>query len=354
MKLPLRYQSEAGEEPVLSVDGAFGAPGLNLSHWPGNQTPGPLKRSLSTGIALAFMAQPEGERTRQMEGLTALVNNHFDTDGCLSLFAIQHPEVALRHAERLIEWARAGDFFDATSEEAFLADHLITLYADAQRSPVRERFEGCTEHERYRLATEALFEKLPHWLTTGFEHHEPLYREALARYRTDLATLQNLTPVPLVHFDLCVWESSTPIEPLPGRHALFGTSACDRVLWLSGDANGTLARFLISTLSWFELPDRKALPRPDLEALAQRLNQRERCRLDEEFAWRFQSAQTASPEVWFGRAGMPLFLGDAAPYLGPSSLDAATIKAEVMEAVRAAWVFENETDTADSDDIFAV
>ena len=354
MNLPLRYQSEPGTEAVLTVDGAFGAPGLNLSHWPGNQTPTELKRDLSTGIALAFSALPEDERGALTEGLTAVVNNHYDTDGCLSLFAIQHPEVALAHANKLVEWARAGDFFQASSEEAFCADVLITAFADAERSPVRDRFAGCGELERYRIATEAVFEALPTWLESGLSAHEPLYRSELDRYRGDLALLEGLTSVPLVHFDLCVWESPRPVQALPGRHALFGQSDCDRVLWLSPAEGGTLARFLISTLSWFELPGRKALPRPDLEALAKALNRLEGTDPEAPQAWRFQNTQTASPEVWFGRAKMPLFLSDASPYMAPSRLEGATIKSEVMEALRSVWALENEDDTANTDDIFAV
>ena len=47
MKLPVRIlldpevSPEDPGEPLLSVDGAWGAPGLNLSHWPGNKTPTP-------------------------------------------------------------------------------------------------------------------------------------------------------------------------------------------------------------------------------------------------------------------------------------------------------------------------
>lgn len=39
MDLPFRIQTEPGAEPLITVDGAFGAPGLELSDWPGNRTP---------------------------------------------------------------------------------------------------------------------------------------------------------------------------------------------------------------------------------------------------------------------------------------------------------------------------
>ena len=65
MKLPYRFQEEPGTEPVLSVDGYFGAPGLNLSHWPGNETPEDLRHDLSTGSALLFARlEPEVREER--------------------------------------------------------------------------------------------------------------------------------------------------------------------------------------------------------------------------------------------------------------------------------------------------
>src|SRR5262249_51528808 len=43
MNLPLRMVEGRTSERLLSVDGAWGQPGLNLSHWPGNATPKELK-----------------------------------------------------------------------------------------------------------------------------------------------------------------------------------------------------------------------------------------------------------------------------------------------------------------------
>ena len=72
----------------MSVDGAWGAPGLNLSHWPGNTTPADLEHDLSTGIALRFGRLDESDRAERAAGCVALCNNHFDTDGMCALFAL--------------------------------------------------------------------------------------------------------------------------------------------------------------------------------------------------------------------------------------------------------------------------
>jgi len=352
----LRYLSEPGTEPVLSIDGAFGAPGTNLSHWPGNQTPAALKHELSTGIALNFVALPASEQARLIEGLTTVANNHYDTDGVLALFTILHPEIALKHREKLCDWARAGDFFLVPNEEAFCADHAIGAFADAERSPIAERLSGLDETQRYQVATEELMLRLPTWLASGVQNQpelKPLFQAELEALRKDQATLAALTPVPLVHFDLMVWESLSA-QACPGRHALFEASQCDRVLWMRGESGGTETRLLFSTLSWFELPERKSQARPDLDNLVHKLNQMEAVEPSAEFAWRAQPTATASPELWFGRKGLPLFVSDASDFLAPSQLPVAHIKSTIMDALRDVWVFENETETSDLDDIYSV
>ena len=79
MNLPYRFQEEPGTEPVLSVDGYFGAPGLNLSHWPGHETPLDLRHDLSTGSALLFARLDEAERARRAEGVILGMENEAST-----------------------------------------------------------------------------------------------------------------------------------------------------------------------------------------------------------------------------------------------------------------------------------
>ncbi|MCB9908343.1 MAG: hypothetical protein H6830_11545 [Planctomycetes bacterium] len=354
MQLPLRYQSEPGSEPVLSVDGAFGAPGRTLSHWPGNHTPSELKHALSTGIACNFVRLSADDQAHFLKGLCAVVNNHFDTDGLMALFALYHPDLALVHSERLIEWASAGDFFWVPSQEAFAVDQLVQLYVDPLQSPLPEVRAASSTEERYRLTTLGLFARIPGWLEHGLGAETERVARAVERLQSDQAQLNATHGVPLVHLDLMVWTLPLGHAPLPGRHALFQAAQSDRVLVLAPTAQGTRVRFLISTLSWFDLPERKALPRPDLARLVDRLNSLEGLKETAEHAWRAQSTQTASPELWFGASALPMFATHADEELGSSRLDLAQIKAEILEALRSAWVFENEEDTGDLEDIFAV
>ena len=83
MNLPYRFQEEPGEEAVISVDGTFGAPGLNLSHWPGNTTPKDLRHDLSTGSALLFARLEPADRERRAAGCVAVAVGNSSHAGVL-------------------------------------------------------------------------------------------------------------------------------------------------------------------------------------------------------------------------------------------------------------------------------
>ena len=356
VNLPVRILTEAPSEPVLSVDGAFGAPGLNLSHWPGNETPSGLKRDLSTGIALAFAELSTDERERLTEGCTALVNNHFDTDGVLSMFAILHPDQALANAPRLLDAAAAGDLFRCPSEDAFVLDSILTAFGDPDRSPHGSELRGLADHERRQLATEHALAALPGILGGDLTPYESLVHGPLEALRGDQADLQLAAVDDLVHLDYVVRtapmgaESSREPAPHcfdPGRHALWGAHLADRQLVLGPGESGTTCRFLIGTRSFFDMVTETAQPRPDLEALAQELNTVEGTNKADEVAWRFQSLKGASPELWFGLEGLPDYVEHAGPWLAPSSINPTRIKSLVVDAVRAAWVWPEEQEEDD-------
>lgn len=88
--------------PVFVLAGAA----LDLTHWRGNKTPESLYADTSTEIALNFLRR--GAPGKPAGPL--VVNNHFDSDGALAVWALLNPEEALRHEQLLIEAASAGDF----------------------------------------------------------------------------------------------------------------------------------------------------------------------------------------------------------------------------------------------------
>src|SRR5437870_3113455 len=86
------YSDAIADVPKLSVDGTVDN-AIHFSHWHGNQTPESVKADTSTETVLNVIAAPNrNELTRSIDLVT---NNHFDTDGVLSVWAMLTGERAL-------------------------------------------------------------------------------------------------------------------------------------------------------------------------------------------------------------------------------------------------------------------
>jgi hypothetical protein len=96
-----------GDAPAISCDGLVPGAALDLTHWQGNRTPSQYKADTSTEIALNFVSSPEAV-DRWAEAV--VVNNHFDTDGLLSIWVLLDPEQATAYRDLLVAAAEAGDF----------------------------------------------------------------------------------------------------------------------------------------------------------------------------------------------------------------------------------------------------
>jgi hypothetical protein len=341
MDLPIRFLEAPVAEPVVKIDGAWEGPGLDLSHWPGNRTPESLRHDLSTGVALRFARLRPPERADLARGCVALAVNHYDTDGVLAIWAVRHPEAALRHEAFLLEAAAAGDWFRLPSARALRFDRLVQLLVDPERSPWRDLYAGLPDARRRERCLVEIVARLADWLEAGRCEHEELVADECAAIEADRAALAECRLDDLLHLDLAAWNGVRAGPPFdPARHALCGSSERDRLLALAPVSDGgTSCRFLLNTTSWFPLTEPR-LPRPDLARLAARLDQlegpeREGCR------WRAQPSSSPSPELWYGRDGVPFF-AERNGRLGASRLDAQVIKREVVEALRRSWIFPED------------
>ncbi|MFT7540949.1 MAG: hypothetical protein ACI9K5_001915, partial [Gammaproteobacteria bacterium] len=349
MFIESRIVTKPPTEPVVSVDGAALGPGLHLSHWPGNRTPRELRHDLSTGIALGFIGLPRGRQVELAAGAHVVVNNHFDTDGCCAAFVLMNPRVAPALSEQLLAIAACGDFFSLPDERAFCADRIISAMADPVRSPIRERFSGLGDAQRWTLAQDEVLRILPQLCAGQLEPFRVLWETDLMRLRTDRRLLATCDKHQLSTRDWTCWNDTLVRTPgdAPGRHAMFGSSDSDRVLYLASavaspaaagtelvteQVTGTIARLVISTLSWFDLVSPARHARPNLEELVQKLNDLEEADPTDSLAWRAQSLTNASPELWFGGAQLEAFAEHNAA-LGVSSLRADTIKEVIGTAL---------------------
>lgn len=344
MELPVRIVRDLPREPVILVDGSGSAAGLELSHWPGNRTPGELRHDLSTGCALRFARRTTAERERLAAGAVAIVNNHYDTDGTCALFAVRHPHQALELETPLLAAARAGDFFQWPDDRSLCVDAIVHGLADEALSPLSEVQSARGDLERHQAATDYLLRELPTLLTGELGSYSTLWDSTLRAAHSDRQDLARCARDDVVHLEWTVWtaeagaRSSRAVGPAhfdPGRHALFGASSADRVLVIGPGAGGATYRLVLSTLSWFELESRRTLPRPDLRELCARLNELEGTAGDAPLAWRSEDPASPSPELWFGRTSGERF-AEHAPWLEPSRLEPALVRRAVAEALRAA------------------
>ena len=96
-----------GDAPAISCDGLVPGAALDLTHWQGNRTPQHYKADTSTEIALNFVDSSEAVEEWPD---AVVVNNHFDTDGLLSIWVLLDPEQAMACGDLLVAAAVAGDF----------------------------------------------------------------------------------------------------------------------------------------------------------------------------------------------------------------------------------------------------
>jgi len=125
------FYTEALENvPKLSVDGTVDN-SIHFSHWQGNTTPPEVKADTSTEIALNLVASPN--RAALTNNIELVTNNHFDTDGTLSVWTVLTGERALAHRDLLIAAAEAGDFSEYSSDDGVRVS--IAIQGSDQASP---------------------------------------------------------------------------------------------------------------------------------------------------------------------------------------------------------------------------
>src|SRR5712671_4581801 len=121
--MKFEYYSDAiANVPKLSVDGTVDN-AVHLSHWKGNHTPASVKADTSTEIALNLVAAPNRQELTQ--GIDLVTNNHFDTDGVLSVWTVLTGQSALELRQQLIAAAEAGDFSELSTEDGVRASIVI-------------------------------------------------------------------------------------------------------------------------------------------------------------------------------------------------------------------------------------
>jgi uncharacterized protein DUF6687 len=173
------YHAGLDNVPKLSVDGTVGN-SVHFSHWEGNQTSAEVKADTSTEIALNLVASPNKQGLTR--GIELVTNNHFDSDGVLSVWVMLNGDRALDLRDKLIPAAESGDFSEYTNEQAIRASIVIqgsdqASANDEAGSPLARQLAGevVDDGRAYELMLPEVERVLTHT-----DEYEPLWRRAWA------------------------------------------------------------------------------------------------------------------------------------------------------------------------------
>ncbi len=305
------YHPGLDDVPKLSVDGTV-SNSIHFSHWQGNETPPELKADTSTEIALNLVAAPN--RNELTRGIELVTNNHFDTDGVLSVWAVLTGERALELRDKLIPAAEAGDFSEFTNETAVRAS--IAIQGSDQSSPEEEsgsplacQLAGETVDDDARAYDLVLPEV--ERLLNKIDEYEPLWRSAWEKTATALESFargsSKVTEFEDAGLSLVTLAPDvfSPSGFNPTRHAAPYTAishyAKGRLFLIATPLrNGWTYRIDYPYYSWAETVVRPRIERRDLSPLLQSLNQIEP---EGEGVWKFDKSEMTSAIKFLGADG---------------------------------------------------
>jgi hypothetical protein len=325
------YNEGLAGVPKLSVDGTVDN-AIHLSHWQGNETPAHLRADTSTEIALNFVAAPDREEIAR--GVEVVTNNHFDTDGVLSVWAVLAGERALDLRERLVPAAEAGDFSEFTGAQAVRASITIqggdSPVVEGVASPLARHLAGGAELDEKRAYSFVLPEV--ERVLTRTDEYEGLWRDEWARIERALESFAGGRS--RVAEDAESGLSVITLGPeiyggsgfKPTRHAAPYTAithnARGRVFLICTPfGDGWSYRVDYPYYSWAVTFVRPRVERVSLDGLVERLNGLEP---EGRGRWRTDGSELTSAVKFLDARGAP-----AASRLGPDAL-AGELRAELL------------------------
>ena len=249
-------ESYEGDVPAISCDGLVPGAALDLTHWQGNNTPRRFKADTSTEIALSFVVSPEA---REQWASALAVNNHFDTDGVLSVWTLLDPEEALTHRDLLVAAAEAGDFDEWPALER-------GLWLDAAIRTLGSR--AVDDAESYRTVLPQLPKLIEH-----LDERRDLWGVEWDALQAAVASLETGDLRSERHglIGLLVHARGQPEAPGPLLARRFLPGARRYLLAFERDGGLYDYRYERPRYAWADTVVRAILPGPDARALARSL-----------------------------------------------------------------------------------
>ena len=298
------WNDSLNPDECISVDGA--APGrLNLSHWPGNRTPARFRHDLSTGMALKLAESKD--RLKVLDGFTTVTNNHWDTDGACSVFALVSPALALTHGQTLLAAAMAGDFSQFTTPDGVKVDLTLTALTQFPGSPVFS--DNFTDDLKRRQAQyDYALEMLPRLLANP-DLHADWFAQEFWGIQQDLRALRE-GDAELERFDALDFAVVTCDRELH-ENAENTAAGTDRVLSIVvGDDDAYRYELRLTTLSWFDLVSGPPRNRLNWAPLLDVLNKEAG---DERGEWKADDLSDPTPSLCFVDNGAELARNQTRP-----------------------------------------
>jgi hypothetical protein len=281
------YHAGLDDVPKLSVDGTV-ANSIHFSHWQGNLTSLAVKADTSTEIALNVVGSPE--RLELTQGIELVTNNHFDTDGVLSVWTMLNGERALALRDKLIAAAEAGDFSEYSTDTGVRASIVIqgsdqVLASEEAGSPLANHLAGETVTDD-ALSYALVLPEVERVLTRT-DDYEPLWRDAWARIEAALESFERgaskVEEYTDAHLSVVTLspELFGPSGFDPARHAAPFTAisrhARGHIFLIAAQMSGGWSyRVDYPYYSWAETIVRPRVVRQDFSKLITRLNELER------------------------------------------------------------------------------
>jgi hypothetical protein len=194
----------------ISCDGLVAGATFHVSHWAGNQTPENLYADTSTEMALLLARTSNADYATLNDAW--VLNNHYDTDGVLSVWACLEPDQALVYSKLLIQGAEAGDFGEWSSDLGVKLDCALAQIGIT-----------CGIDNEGRAFDRVLFQDDSQWLpnllhdlqSTGGETHAHLWRPEWDRAWASWQLFQE-NQVILEHFndDIVIMTRPLLFQPL--------------------------------------------------------------------------------------------------------------------------------------------
>ena len=328
------YTDAIADIPKLSVDGTVDN-AIHFSHWQGNNTPAEVKADTSTEIALNLVASPN--RDALTHGIELVTNNHFDTDGVLSVWTVLNGERAQAYRDLLVAAAEAGDFSEYSSDDGVRVS--IAMQGSEQANPAGDdgsplaRLLAGENVDDDARAYELVLPEVER-LLSNINDYEALWREGWNNVATAIESFERGKSRVVEHDGVSLVTLAPELFDgsgfSPTKHAAPYTAisrfAHGQLFAIAiPTAEGWFYRFDYPYYSWAETVVRPRVKRRDLTSMLQLLNSKE---INRDGRWQTDNREMTSAAKFLDSNGMlapsRLEPDEVVAALQTSSLQAAT------------------------------